>query len=142
MIKPNILDWYSKLNTGFLHANGEQGTEQLLQQLSIKGREAILEYGFGTGATIVKLKSKYPELTLSGLDASRLMLRNAEQRLRFCGLGDQVHLFHTSERDKIGIETQDLVYVESVLAIQPSIAELKNISGPSCDPFLPKKRNI
>ncbi|MCB0531856.1 MAG: methyltransferase domain-containing protein [Lewinellaceae bacterium] len=117
MPNTNILQHYATLHAAYLHAMGEQGTEYLLEHLPLHGTERVLELGFGTGATMVKLKSRFPKLALSGLEADPGMLAAATARLRFCRLAGQVELLLQQERERIPEGSSDLVYVESVLAI-------------------------
>ncbi|MCB9306646.1 MAG: class I SAM-dependent methyltransferase [Lewinellaceae bacterium] len=117
MPNASILQHYTSLHAAYLHANGERGTEYLLQQIHLNGTERVLEMGFGTGATLVKLKSRYPDLRLSGIEADPAMIKKAAARLRFCGLRGRVSLLHTDDRLRIPSGSVDLVYVESVLAI-------------------------
>lgn len=117
MEQPTLLQHYARLHAAYLHANGEHGTELLLQQLPLSGSERVLEFGFGTGATLVKLKSRFPKLLLSGIEIDPVMLATATARLRFCGLAGQIELLHQQKRDRIPEESIDLVYAESVLAI-------------------------
>jgi len=117
MPAPNLLHHYATLHAAYLHARGERGTEYLLRQLPLAGAERVLELGFGTGTTLVKLKARYPELTLFGLEAKPNMIKKAAARLRFCGLKDRVALLHLDDRDRIPAQSIDLVYAESVLAI-------------------------
>ncbi|MEL6866679.1 MAG: class I SAM-dependent methyltransferase, partial [Bacteroidota bacterium] len=112
-----ILNFYQNIHAGFLHANGEKGTAFLMDQLQLKGEERVLEIGFGTGASLVKFKSRFPGIDLMGLEASWEMMERARKRLAFCGLGGAVQLSHISEAKEWGAAQFDLVYIESVLAI-------------------------
>lgn len=61
----------------------------LISKLNIQGSEKIVEFGIGTGGTLVKLKSKFPAINLIGIDISDKMLEVANKRIRFCGLKNQ-----------------------------------------------------
>ncbi len=122
-MKRNILDHYAEKNTPFLHGAGERGTEHLLAVLNLRGDEKVLEIGFGTGATQVKLKSRYPQLDLYGIEQSPLMLQKAQQRMTWAGLSAQQLLLDEGN----GVypfekESLDIVLVESVLGILPKVA--------------------
>ncbi|MBK7609234.1 MAG: class I SAM-dependent methyltransferase [Saprospiraceae bacterium] len=54
--------------------------------MALKGTEKVLEIGFGTGGTQVRLKSKFPKLDLFGIERSEVMLRKAKSRLRWAML--------------------------------------------------------
>jgi len=112
-----FLDHNESLRSEFLHANGENGTEILIQKLKLKGNENILELGIGTGATLIKLKSRYPNITLKGIDASLKMIETATKRINFCGLKEQIELIHFPLKHSIKDHSIDIVYIESVLGI-------------------------
>ncbi len=115
-----ILNYYGNINAAYLHACAEGGTEFLLQELDTKNNETILELGFGTGATLVKIKAKHPQINLYGLEASELMLQKAISRLKFCGLSKKIQLqkTNTSQRFPYSDSFFDKIYAESVLGIQ------------------------
>lgn len=117
MKRNSLLRHYQSIHAGFLHALGEKGTEYLLQKMNLNGTERVLEIGFGTGATLAKLKSRYPNLTLSGLDADPGMLEQCKRRLAFCRLKNAVELLTVSEKNRIPANSIDVVYLESVLGI-------------------------
>ncbi len=112
-----LLQHFTATHAAFLHARGEQGTEHLLRQLPLRGAETVLEIGCGTGATLVRLKSRFPHLQLTGLDADPAMLQTSRHRLAFCGLGQQVQLLAAEAESQIPDGSVDTVYLESVLAI-------------------------
>ncbi len=120
-MQQNILNFYARSNTGFLHGLGEKGTEFLFDKLDLVGDEKVLEYGCGTGSSLVKLKSRFPELDLIGIDKSELMLQKAKSRLKFCGLHNSISLSLSTQRDQVTKASLDLIYVESVLAIQEKL---------------------
>ena len=117
LLQPNLLQHYQSTHAGFLHALGESGTEYLLRQMDLCGTERVLEIGFGTGATLVKLKSRYPKLQLSGLEANPEMISKCRGRLAFCGLKNKISLLSVNEKNKIPANAFDVVYLESVLGI-------------------------
>jgi len=108
-----------------------------LAVLNLRGDEKVLEIGFGTGATQVKLKSRYPQLDLYGIEQSPLMLQKAQQRMTWAGLSAQQLLLDEGN----GVypfekESLDIVLVESVLGILPQgaieqiIAEVDRLLKP------------
>ncbi|MBV1922558.1 MAG: class I SAM-dependent methyltransferase [Flavobacteriaceae bacterium] len=113
----SILDFNTSINSDFLHANGESGTDLLIDKLNIQGSEKIVEFGVGTGGTLIKLKSKYPTIHLTGIDASHKMLEAARKRIKFCGLKNQIELIHSNDKNTIQENSIDIVYIESVLGI-------------------------
>src|SRR5690242_2621923 len=57
------------------------GRDKLIEGLAAKPGQRILEVGCGTARNLIKLAKRYPETELWGVDASREMLRTAEQAL-------------------------------------------------------------
>ncbi|QHV99909.1 class I SAM-dependent methyltransferase [Spirosoma endbachense] len=115
-----LLDYFAEIHRSFLHAKGELATEHLIDWLDCQPGEKILEFGIGTGATLIKLISRYKQTKFYGIDVSDLMIVKAIDRLKFCQLDKQAVI------EKI-VETQfndvadsyfDKIYVESVLGIQ------------------------
>ncbi len=117
----NILDYFARRHSGFLHGAGSRGTDHLIIKAGLEGNEKVLELGCGTGASLVRLKSLYPKLQLFGLDRSEVILAKCNERLQFCGLGS-VSIQKVEEGTRLPfVDGQfDLVFVESVLAIQSS----------------------
>jgi ubiquinone/menaquinone biosynthesis C-methylase UbiE len=125
--RKSILDYYGEINGSFLHAHGEVATEQLIQELDIQGNEKMFEFGFGTGATLVKIKARYPRVSLFGTERSEFMLRSGLARMDFCGIEDvQLKLSDPQNRLEFPDNTFDKIYVEGALAIQEK-AELEII---------------
>ncbi len=115
----NILNYFSKTHTPYLHAYTKKGTELLIEELNLNKNDTILEFGFGSGATLVKIKSIYPSITIYGLDISEMMLKKATSRLKFCGLYKNIELNQISMPFKFPYSNNffDKIYIESVLGI-------------------------
>ncbi|CAM1362407.1 class I SAM-dependent methyltransferase [Tenacibaculum xiamenense] len=120
MAQNQYLNYLSKINSGFIHPKGEASTDILLSELDIKENETILELGFGTGSTLIKILTLTKKVKLYGLEKSPLMLKKALARLRFCGVKDCVNLNLLNIDNSIPFESNffDKIYVESVLSIQ------------------------
>ena len=116
-MKDNFLFYLQEINSDFIHAKGEVGTEALLYRMNIQGTEQLLEIGCGTGGTLVKIKSRYPKVNLTGLDISQKMLDKARQRMYWCGLANKIDLVHYAQKSSLPTDAFDVVYIESVLAI-------------------------
>ncbi len=118
--RADILAWFGEVNSGYIHPFGESATEALIQKAELKGHEKVLEVGFGTGATLVKLKSRYPGIELHGVEYSKGMFEKTRRRLKFCGLPDKVRLYlENTGGGWLDIPNDfDLIFAESVLAIQ------------------------
>ena len=114
-----ILDFFAVQASGFLHGGGAKGSQHLFSQLKLSGNESILEVGVGTGASLVALKSIWPDLNLVGVEVNEQMLETAKKRLQFCGLKDvTIHKIDPNVSYPFQDASFDLVIVESVLAIQ------------------------
>lgn len=133
----SYLDYLQSTHASFIHAHGVAGTRALLAQLPDLEQENVLEIGCGTGATLVQMKMHYPNIQLIGVDISEAMLHKAKQRLRFCGLGNQIQLLPLSAQDSIDSNSIDVIYAESVLAIiegeelQTLLAFLRRVLSPN-----------
>lgn len=86
--KADILAWFEAVNSGYLHPFGEPATEALIQKAGLQGNEKVLEVGFGTGATLVKIISRFPALQFHGVDYASGMLEKTRRRLKYCGIPD------------------------------------------------------
>ena len=116
-----ILNFFAQRSAGFIHGAGPEGTRHLFSVLPLRGHERVLEIGVGTGASLVVLKSVWPRIRVEGLDCNAAMLRSAERRLRFCGLRDvPLHRVPPDEAYPFATASFDLIFAESVLAIQPT----------------------
>lgn len=115
-----ILDYYAQINSPYLHAKGENATEYLIEWLDCQKGERILEFGIGTGATLIKVASRYKNTIFFGLDSSELMIKKSFRRLKFCRLASKVVLNKIIDNKFEHIESDyfDKIYIESVLGIQ------------------------
>jgi cyclopropane fatty-acyl-phospholipid synthase-like methyltransferase len=120
MPSSNILDHYGKTHSGFLHSYGEVATELLIEGLSIRPGENILEIGLGTGATLVKIASRFPGANYFGIELSDQMLEKARSRIRFCSLENKIRLQKINSVEELNVfnSKMDKIYIESVLGIQ------------------------
>lgn len=122
-----ILDYFAEVRGSHLHANGESSTEKLIELIEGKAGEKILEIGFGTGATIVQMSSKFKQTHFYGVDTSEKMYRTASGKVRFSLLDSRIELQQLDGRElpfKTG--SIDKIFIESVLAIQ-SKKQLKSL---------------
>jgi ubiquinone/menaquinone biosynthesis C-methylase UbiE len=142
---PNqILDYYGKTHAAFLHAKGEHATDILIEKMDCQNNEKILEIGFGTGATLVRLLSKYKDAAFYGVEVSPIMYRKATSRMRFCGVRKHVHIQLIKNPSMLPFPDNffDKVYLESVLAIQEGqkisllLAEIHRVLKPAGKLFL------
>jgi ubiquinone/menaquinone biosynthesis C-methylase UbiE len=120
-MKKDILGYYAKTNTEYLHPKGKKATVLLWEALECKRNERILELGFGTGATICLFASMAKDSNFYGIEHSELMFKKGKSRVTLCKAGN-VALFLSEEPYKLPFEDGffDGIYVESVLAIQPA----------------------
>lgn len=116
----NLLRHYARAHTSFLHARGRLATEVLVHELRCAPGEKVLEIGFGTGATLVRLSTRHPQTSFAGVDAEPLMHQKALERMRFCRLKDGIVLTCVPPSEPLPYSAGcfDVVYAESVLVIQ------------------------
>jgi len=135
----NLLDHFAKINAGFLHAYGEAGTEKLLQLIEFNNGESVLEIGFGTGTTLVKIAAEHKQVKLYGIERSETMLKKAKARIRFANLQNNISLIRleTGQQSPFANNFFDKIIVESVLAIQDDkslhfmLSEIQRVLKPS-----------
>lgn len=120
-----LLDFFAVTHTPYLHALGGRGTAVLLRELNPKPGQHILEFGFGSGQTLVDLAILEPRAILYGAEHAASMLKSAEERLRFCRI-KRVNLQLYENILPYPEQYFDTVYCESVLAILPD-ADLPGI---------------
>jgi ubiquinone/menaquinone biosynthesis C-methylase UbiE len=138
MDKADILKYFSSTRAGFLHAVGEPATERVLELMNVRDNDNILELGFGTGTTLIKILSRNKKANVHGIERSKLMIDAAKARLKFCGFNDCVDLKCVDSMQTLPYpdNTFDKVIIESVLAIQEEnellflIRELRRILKP------------
>jgi len=116
----SILEYYALSHTAYLHAKGEPATQLLVDRLDPQPDERILELGFGTGGTLLRMADHFTGTEFYGLEGSKLMLQSTLARFRNCKSDAPVRLALYAEPGKIPFEDRlfDRVYVESVLGIQ------------------------
>jgi S-adenosylmethionine-diacylgycerolhomoserine-N-methlytransferase len=102
------------------------GRDRLLNQMTIAPGDRVLEMGCGTARNLIKLCRLHPSARFFGLDASRSMLRTAEQSLQKRGLADQVTLRHClaeqlDGRSTFGLaEPFDVIFFSYSLSMMPT----------------------
>ena len=69
------------------------GRDGLLEELGKQDYKSICEVGCGTGRNLIKLAKMNSSNKLFGLDASDLMLKKAEKRIKKLRLEDQICLY-------------------------------------------------
>ncbi len=113
-----LLFYFAKTGTAYLHPGGKRATAKLTKHLEIKGSMSVLEIGCGTGATLADL-ALIPDIKLTGVDISETMLDMAEERLSYCHKSKVVNLCLIKPDGKLPFadHTFDAAYAESILAI-------------------------
>ena len=124
----NILNYFSQINGSYIHARGRAATLKMIELLDCKPGQAVLEMGFGTGATLNHLSSCYTQTNFTGYDASEGMFAAAGKRLKFCGSLHNVTLKHIVPGMPFPDPDNsfDKIFAESVLAIQEN-EKLKDV---------------
>jgi ubiquinone/menaquinone biosynthesis C-methylase UbiE len=135
----NLLNYYGLINAGFLHAYGKTGTEKLLQLIEFNRGDLVLEIGFGTGTTLVKIASENKDVKLYGIEQSEIMLNKAKRRINFSGVTKNIFLTKAAPQEKFPFDNGyfDNIIIESVLAIQDDaslqflLSEIRRVLKPS-----------
>ncbi len=79
------------------------GRDNLIEDMSVKPGERVLEIGCGTGRNLAILAKRFPETDFYGLDASAEMLENAHSKVSKGGLKNVV--LKTALADDFGSKT-------------------------------------
>lgn len=117
----SILEYFAGANTAYLHAHAEIATEYLIRELELKEKENVLELGCGTGATMVKVASRFPSSDFYAVEYSSVMYEKAMTRFKFSRIKNcDLQLLNPNLPFHLPFETGffDKVYAESVLSIQ------------------------
>ncbi|MFD1328597.1 class I SAM-dependent methyltransferase [Mycoplana ramosa] len=112
------------------------GRDRLLQQISAKAGQSILEVGCGTGRNIEQMARLYPRSRFFGLDISKAMLETAHRRFaREAATAPQLRVadaasFSAGEFGETGFDHIVISYALSMIpawerAIECSLAALK-----------------
>lgn len=116
----NILSYYGKKNTPFLHGGGKIASYYLIEKLNCQKNENVLEIGCGTGATLALLAQNYPHTNFFACELSSLMLEKTALRLNLVKTSQSVELKKIKEDFNLPFEKETFhkIYFESVIAFQ------------------------
>lgn len=134
----NILAYFGDSHAGYIHARGELSTNKLAELLEAQGDEKILEIGFGTGATIVKMAAQ-SQAQFFGYETSPLMYQKALKRIQFCNMTHKINIKLLEKKNHFPApdNTFDRIYAESIIAIQEGsdfvnlLLEIKRVLKPN-----------
>jgi ubiquinone/menaquinone biosynthesis C-methylase UbiE len=56
--------------------------QALIAQLHLRGDEAIMDFGCGTGTLSIMIKERYPEVNVVGIDVDEQILKIAERKIK------------------------------------------------------------
>jgi SAM-dependent methyltransferase len=111
------LRFLAKVGASHIHPYEKRATDILIKELKLEHGQRALEIGCGTGATLVKIASRF-RVQLYGLDKLDEMLAVAKNRLKLTGLSKSVYLFKVDLAAlPFGGATFDRAYAESTLGI-------------------------
>ena len=68
------------------------GRDDLIRRLNLRPNERAVDIGCGTARNLIAIARHYPQALLFGIDASREMLRTAEQAVAHAGLSKRIAL--------------------------------------------------
>ena len=63
----------------------------MIDALALKGGETVLDFGCGTATLSIRIKERYPNVTVVGLDVDKDILRIAEKKIMQKGLAIALH---------------------------------------------------
>jgi ubiquinone/menaquinone biosynthesis C-methylase UbiE len=114
-----ILNYYANTNAEYIHSKGKTASAILLEYLDCKPNETILEFGFGTAATLVDFASIHKKAAFFGVETNENMYKKGLNRIKFCSLKN-INIILNSNASILPYPDNffDKVYAESVLAIQ------------------------
>ena len=123
------LKYLAKVGSKDIHPKKEVATSFLMEKLDIKEGQKILEVGFGTGETLLRIASGF-NVGLYGIDSMPKMYNLARKRLKLEGLDGKANLNLLQENSDFpyGDNAFDIIYTESVLGFQdkPDLFRLVN----------------
>lgn len=70
------------------------GRDRLVRDLQARPGQTVVEIGCGTARNLIRIAERYPGVKLYGLDASREMLRTAEDSIGRAKLSGRIQLRH------------------------------------------------
>lgn len=70
------------------------GRDRLIRELGAAPGQSVVEVGCGTARNLIKIAEAYPGARLYGFDASREMLKTAEESVARAGLTGRIRLTH------------------------------------------------
>ncbi len=136
-MKTNIINYFGQTNGAYIHARGAEATAVLSTLINCKGKEKILEIGFGTGSTILLLSKLYKNADFYGIERSKTMYQSAINRLRFSRSKKRLRLLEDKKNLPYSDSFFDKIYLESVLGIQEDndlkqlLKEIKRVLKPN-----------
>ena len=75
------------------------GRDRLVRELAAQPGQTVVEIGCGTARNLIRIAERYPGVKLYGLDASREMLRTAEDSIARAKLSGRIALKHGLAED-------------------------------------------
>jgi len=75
------------------------GRDRLVRDLQAQAGQTVVEIGCGTARNLIRIAERYPGVKLYGLDASREMLRTAEESIARAKLSGRIALKHGLAED-------------------------------------------
>jgi len=113
------LKYLAKAGSKDIHPKKEAATSFLMERLEINEGQQILEVGFGTGETLLRIASGF-NVGLYGIDSMPQMYNLARKRLKLAGWEGKVNLSLIQKKSDFPYDdrTFDIIYAESVLGFQ------------------------
>ena len=132
-----LLDYFGNSHAAYIHASGKRASCKMAELLEAKEGEKILEVGFGTGASLVRMAAQ-SKACFQGYELSSIMYEKALERIRFSKMSGRItiHLMEKKNHFPAADNTFNKVYCESIIAIQEGsdfntlLLEIKRVLKP------------
>lgn len=102
------------------------GRDRVINEMPLAAGDRVLEMGCGTARNLILLARRHPQAHFYGIDASREMLKTAEQKVKRAGMAERITLRHAfaervDSRETFGLEApfDAILYSYSLSMIPP-----------------------
>lgn len=117
-MKKDVFQYYASVDAEFIHGGKESATNTLLQHIDIKPYDTILDFGCGSCSTLIKISSRYPHSSLTGIDRSEFMISKSRKSIDKKRIKNIKLIRSLDFQLPFDDNTFDHIIAESVLSIQ------------------------
>jgi ubiquinone/menaquinone biosynthesis C-methylase UbiE len=109
---------------------------RVLEATGVRGDEALLDLGCGTGTLIIELKKRFPGMAITGMDPDTKMLRMAEYKARKAGTGVELRHGFAQQMpfagDSFDVVTSTLVFHHLPAEVKrQAMSEIRRVLKPT-----------